>query len=151
MDRLLFISVLALYVGCSSISINSKQSIRAAVDTAGNSLADNTALGDIDMAETTVGDFKSVIAPDYSSVSNAAMSAAIAIPGIRNTLENETLMYNDATNMIWTTSLMTAKYYYDMKTQTTYKLVMDNDFVVMQAVTNVPPSADVILHLEGYK
>ena len=36
----------------------------AAIDTNGYALTNETALGDIDMAATTVGDFKKVIVPD---------------------------------------------------------------------------------------
>jgi hypothetical protein len=103
------------------------------------------------MAETTVGDFKGIIAPNYSTVSNAAMSASGAISDMQETLENDVVLYEDATNMIWNVSLMTSKYFYDSKTQTTYKFIADNDFIVMLAVTNVPPTAAVILDLEGYR
>ena len=151
MTRLFYLLGLAIIVGCGSINNVGKPTVRSAVDTEGDSLIDSTALGDIDMAETTVGDFKSIIAPNYSNVSNAAMSASGSISEIQDFLESETVTYDQATNMIWNVSLMTAKYYYASRTQTTYKLITDNDFIVMQAVTNVPPSASVILKLEGYR
>ena len=151
MTRLLLLLGLAVSVGCSSMQNGTKPSARTAVDTEGDALIDATALGDIDMAETTVGDFKGIIAPNYSSVSNAAMSASGAISDMQETLENDVVLYEDATNMIWNVSLMTSKYFYDSKTQTTYKFIADNDFIVMLAVTNVPPTAAVILDLEGYR
>ena len=151
MNRILLFRGLAVIVGCSSVYNGSKQNARSAVDTDGEALIDSTALGDIDMAETTVGDFKGIIAPNYSNVSNAAMSASGSISTMQDIIENDVVMYDDATNMIWTVSLMTAKYFYDSRTQTTYKFITDNDFVVMKAVTNVPPTAEVILNLEGYR
>ena len=47
----------------------------AAQDTSGNPLVDSTDMGDIDMDETTVGDFREVISPNYAFVSNTATTA----------------------------------------------------------------------------
>ena len=74
--------------GCSSIRDTNVPLLRAAVDTDGDSITDGTALGDIDMAETTVGDFKGIVAPNYSNVSNAAMSASGSISTMQDIIEN---------------------------------------------------------------
>lgn len=47
----------------------------ALVDVDGNAAIDETALGDIDMAQSTLGDLKEEIAPNYETVSNKAMNA----------------------------------------------------------------------------
>lgn len=57
----------------------------ALVDTDGNAVTNETALGDIDMAASTYGDLKTGIAPNYSNVSNAAVSALAALPSKAST------------------------------------------------------------------
>ena len=99
------------------------------------------------MAKTTVGDFKGVIAPNYSSVSNAAMSASSSIEELSDAMA-ELIAYEDATNIVWNVALMTHKYIYDSRTETTYRFTAENDFLYMKAVTNVPPTAAVIIKLE---
>ena len=49
----------------------------ALVDTDGNAVTNETALGDIDMAASTYGDLKNGVSPGYGTVSNAAVNAAI--------------------------------------------------------------------------
>lgn len=88
-------------VGCSSLRAGQNYGARSAIDTEGRSLSDTTALGDIDMAETTVGDLKGIVAPNYSIVSNAAMDASRKIPEIEDVLYNNTIGYGEASNIIW--------------------------------------------------
>lgn len=147
MNKTLILLCIGLIVGCIGYQDTTKNGIRAAVDTEGSGIVDATALGDIDMAKTTVGDFKNVIAPNYSVVSNAAMAASSEIEDISNYV-NELISYEDATNIIWNVSLMTHKYIYDRQTETTYRLTAENDFLYLHAVTNVPPTAAVIMKLE---
>lgn len=133
MNRFICVIGVLAVVGCSSSRLNQDCGARSAIDTEGQQLSDTTALGDIDMAETTVGDLKGVVAPDYSSVSNAAMDA---------------IGYGDATSIIWRAAIATQKYIYDNTTETLYKFSADNDFLLMEAVTNVPPTPAVIKALE---
>lgn len=133
MNRFICVIGVLAVVGCSSSRLNQDCGARSAIDTEGRQLSDTTALGDIDMAETTVGDLKGVVAPDYSSVSNAAMDA---------------IGYGDATSIIWRAAIATQKYIYDNTTETLYKFSADNDFLLMEAVTNVPPTPAVIKALE---
>lgn len=147
MNKTLILLCLGLIVGCIGYKSGTKNGIRSAVDTEGSSIVDATALGDIDMAETTVGDFKGVIAPNYSSVSNAAMSASSSIEELSDAMA-DLIAYEDATNIVWNVALMTHKYIYDSRTETTYRFTAENDFLYMKAVTNVPPTAAVIIKLE---
>lgn len=147
MNKTLILLCLGLIVGCIGYKGGTKNGIRSAVDTEGSSIVDATALGDIDMAKTTVGDFKGVIAPNYSSVSNAAMSASSSIEELSDAMA-ELIAYEDATNIVWNVALMTHKYIYDSRTETTYRFTAENDFLYMKAVTNVPPTAAVIIKLE---
>lgn len=151
MNRVFCIIGMLAVVGCSSSRLTQNHVARSAIDTEGLPLADSTALGDIDMAATTVGDLKAVVAPDYSSVSNAAMSASQVIPEIEDTLYNKTIGYGEATNIIWQAAIATQKYIYDNYTETLYKFSAENDFLLMEAVTNVPPTPDVIKALEEMK
>lgn len=45
------------------------------VDTDGNALTNTTAMGDIDMARTSIGDFFTLLVPDYQVISSLAMNA----------------------------------------------------------------------------
>jgi hypothetical protein len=40
------------------------------------------------------------------------------------------------------------KYYWDKDTETCYRMTVENDYTIMRAVTNVPPTVDVVLALE---
>lgn len=151
MNRLFCIIGMLAVVGCSSSRLTQNHVARSAIDTDGQQLSDTTALGDIDMAATTVGDFKGVVAPDYSSVSNAAMYASRTIPAIEDTLYNDTIGYDEATNIIWQAAIATQKYMYDDYTETLYRLSAKNDFLLAEAVTNVPPTPAVIKALEGMR
>lgn len=148
MNRFICVIGVLAVVGCSSSRLNKDCGARSAIDTEGQQLSDTTALGDIDMAETTVGDLKGVVAPDYSSVSNAAMDASRKIPVIEDVLYTDTIRYGEATNIIWQAAIATQKYIYDNTTETLYKFSADNDFLLMEAVTNVPPTPAVIKALE---
>ena len=101
MNRFFCIIGMLAVVGCSSLRAGQNYGARSAIDTEGRSLSDTTALGDIDMAETTVGDLKGVVAPNYSIVSNAAMDASRKIPEIEDVLYNNTIGYGEASNIIW--------------------------------------------------
>lgn len=133
-SRILALIAALVIVGCNSPKNPSTNvTPRSAVDTDGNELVDSTLLGDIDMGVTTIGDFRDIVAPDYSSVSDLAFSS---------------VAYEDVTNLVWTASIATQKYIYDSTTETTYKIITENDFLVMRAVTNVPPTPAVIMKLE---
>lgn len=40
------------------------------------------------------------------------------------------------------------KYYWDEQTETCYRMTIENDYTIMRAVTNVPPTVEVVLALE---
>ena len=40
------------------------------------------------------------------------------------------------------------KYYWDEQTETCYRMTVENDYTIMRAVTNVPPTVEVVLALE---
>ena len=80
-----------------SIEVRATPILGVAVDTDGNAISDETALGDIDMAETTVGDFKGVIAPNYNVVSNAAVNAATK-ESVDRLRDNIDIVASSATN-----------------------------------------------------
>ena len=40
------------------------------------------------------------------------------------------------------------KYYWDKQTETCYRMTVENDYTIMRAVTNVPPTVEVVLALE---
>lgn len=130
-SRIISLFLALALIGCTGPK--SQTTVRSAVDTDGNALVDSTLLGDIDMGETTVGDFRDVIAPDYLDVYESALAA---------------VAYEDVTNLVWNAAIATQKYIYDSTTETTYKIITDNDFLLMRAVTNVPPTPDVIMKLE---
>ena len=106
----------------------------AAVDTDGNAITSSTDLGDIDMDATTVGDFQEVIAPGYSNIAASIASKVSA---------------DNVTNLVWDIYLTSHLYFYDTYTQTTYKQIIQNDYYLLIAVTNVPPSYEVIRALES--
>lgn len=58
------------------------QSFAALVDTDGNAVTNETALGDIDMGVSTYGELKNGIAPDYNTVSNAAITIANGVTNL---------------------------------------------------------------------
>ena len=55
---------------------------------------------------------------------------------------------NTVRDIVWDIYTSSQRYIYDSGTETTYKFSATNDFLYLQAVTNVPPTAAVIQALE---
>ena len=124
----------------------------ALVDTDGNAVTNQTALGDIDMAASTYGDLKNGVAPGYGTVSNAAVNAASneRVNNLQTALDlaaTAATNYTDsAAAAAVTTAVATSKTYTDSSTNAVIQHVdaMDTSYFRFETITNVNQSVQYV-------
>ena len=92
-----------------------------------------------------------VLNSSTNSTSTAHAATPSAVKDVRTYVDTAvaTKVGSDAvTNLVWEIYLTSQRYIYDSETETTYRFNSQNDFLTLTAVTNVPPTREVIEALE---
>ncbi len=104
------------------------------------------------LASTAGAGIVSLSTSTNSAESSGVAATPSAVKAVREYVDKavETRVSSDnVTNLVWDIYLTSHRYFYDAVTETTYRQVIEDDFYKLIAVTNVPPSYEVIKALES--
>ena len=104
------------------------------------------------IASTAGAGIVSLSTSTNSTESSGVAATPSAVKAVREYVDKavETRVSSDnVTNLVWDIYLTSHRYFYDAVTETTYRQVIEDDFYKLIAVTNVPPSYEVIKALES--